>query len=484
MDRYTDTVQNEIGNAVAGASVLILDASGQVASLYANRAGTQPLANPVVTDKFGSFTFCAADGLYSARVSIAGVIKATLPEIRLEDPSNGLAVYAGTGGAALIGTASGSTVQADLTGLRTEVDAWEPYTLPAATNSVRGGVRVGSGINLSGDLISVTPYSLPFAATSILGGVKIGAGLNVTAEGLLSAVAYSLPVATGSVLGGVKAGANVSIAGDGTLTFTQYSLPIASAATLGGVRIGEGLAVDGSGILSATGLTTGSVVTVNSVAPVSGNVSLTTDNLPESGTPTNQWFTAARVRSAVLTGLSVATNAMVDAADTLLVALGKLQAQVTARVQKSGDSMSGKLTLPGSTSALALLLTNASEKITIAASPATGTVNFDVTTQSLLWYTQNATGNWTINVRGNASNTLNSMLGIGETVTVSFWAAQGATAYRPTTIQVDGAAPAAIKWQSAAPTAGNSSAIDIYTLSIVKTANATFTVMASQVPFK
>lgn len=452
MDRYTDTVQNEIGNAVAGASVLILDASGQVASLYANRAGTLPLANPVVTDKFGSFTFCAADGLYSARVSIAGVVKATLPEIRLEDPSNGLAVYAGTGGAALIGSQGGSTVQADLTGLRTEVDAWEPYTLPAATNSVRGGVRVGSGINLSGDLISVTPYSLP--------------------------------VATASVLGGVKAGANVTIAGDGTLTFTQYSLPIASAATLGGVRIGEGLAVDGNGILSAAGLTTGSVATVNSVAPVSGNVSLTTDNLPESGTPTNQWFTAARVRSAVLTGLSVATNAMVDAADTLLVALGKLQAQVTARVQKSGDSMSGKLTLPGSTSALALLLTNASEKITIAASPATGTVNFDVTTQSLLWYTQNATGNWTINVRGNASNTLNSMLGIGETVTVSFWAAQGATAYRPTTIQVDGAAPAAIKWQSAAPTAGNSSAIDIYTLSIVKTANATFTVMASQVPFK
>jgi hypothetical protein len=484
MDRYTDTVQNEIGNAVAGASVLILDAAGQSATLYANRAGTVPLGNPLTTDQLGAFSFFAADGVYSARVSIAGVFKAELKDIRLEDPSNGLAVYAASGGAALIGTASGSTVQADLTGLRTEVDAWEPYELPAATNAVRGGVRVGSGINLSGDLISVTPYSLPVASASILGGVKVGTGLNVAGDGTMSAVAYTLPVATGSVLGGVKAGNNVSIAADGTLTFTQYSLPIASAATLGGVRIGEGLAVDGSGILSATGLTTGSVATVNSIAPVSGNVALTTDNLPESGTPTNQWFTAARVRSAVLTGLSVATNAVVDAADTLLVALGKLQAQVTARVQKSGDSMSGKLTLPGSTSALALLLTNASEKITIAASPATGTVNFDVTTQSLLWYTQNATGNWTINVRGNASNTLNSMLGIGEAITVSFWASQGSTAYYPTAIQVDGAAPASVKWQSVAPSAGNASAIDIYTVAIVKTANATFTVFASQVPFR
>lgn len=53
----------------------------------------------------------------------------------------------------------------------------------------------------------------------------------------------------------------------------------------------------------------------------------TTDGVTEGST--NLYHTAARVRAAVLTGLSTATNAVIDAADTVLGALGKLQAQIT-----------------------------------------------------------------------------------------------------------------------------------------------------------
>ncbi len=55
----------------------------------------------------------------------------------------------------------------------------------------------------------------------------------------------------------------------------------------------------------------------------------TTDNVPE-GT-TNQYFTAARVLNTVLAGLSLVTGTAVVSTDSILVAIGKLQAQNTAQ---------------------------------------------------------------------------------------------------------------------------------------------------------
>ena len=53
------------------------------------------------------------------------------------------------------------------------------------------------------------------------------------------------------------------------------------------------------------------------------------------------------VRAATLTGLSTATNAVIGAADTVLGALGKLQAQVSSKLNKSGDTMTGDLKFSG-----------------------------------------------------------------------------------------------------------------------------------------
>lgn len=50
-----------------------------------------------------------------------------------------------------------------------------------------------------------------------------------------------------------------------------------------------------------------------------------TDELQESVTPTNKWFTTARVLATALTGLSVATAGDVVATDSILVAIGKIQ---------------------------------------------------------------------------------------------------------------------------------------------------------------
>ena len=126
------------------------------------------------------------------------------------------------------------------------------------------------------------------------------------------------------------------------------------------------------------------------------------------------------------------------------------------------------------------------EKINTSASTANGTVNINSAIDSVTYYTVNASANWTVNLRGNASLTMNNALQTGESVTSVFLNTNGTTAYYPTTIQVDGGtAGVSTKWQGgAAPTAGNASSIDAYSFTVIKTAGSAFTVLASQTQFK
>lgn len=67
--------------------------------------------------------------------------------------------------------------------------------------------------------ISGSSYTLPIATTSALGGVKVGTGLSINSTtGELSAAVYTLPTASTTVLGGVKVGTGLSVASDGTLS--------------------------------------------------------------------------------------------------------------------------------------------------------------------------------------------------------------------------------------------------------------------------
>lgn len=124
------------------------------------------------------------------------------------------------------------------------------------------------------------------------------------------------------------------------------------------------------------------------------------------------------------------------------------------------------------------------ETTTVSATASTGTINYDVLTQPVLYYTTNASANWTMNFRGSSSASLNSIMSVGQTVSVTFLSTQGATAYYNNAVTIDGASVTP-KWQGGtAPTIGNASGIDVYTYAIIKTANATFTVLASQTQFK
>jgi hypothetical protein len=156
----------------------------------------------------------------------------------------------------------------------------------------------------------------------------------------------------------------------------------------------------------------------------------------------------------------------------------------TAAVLGTAQTFTATQTFSGSTSAFGVVLNDAAEVATVSATAATGTINYDITTQSVLYYTSNASANWTVNFRASSGTSLNTALSTGQSVTVAFLVTQGSTAYYNSAVQVDGSSVTP-KWQGGtAPAAGNASGIDVYVYTIIKTASATFTVLASQTQFK
>jgi len=157
-------------------------------------------------------------------------------------------------------------------------------------------------------------------------------------------------------------------------------------------------------------------------------------------------------------------------------------------------SNTGTLTLPTSTDTLVgrattdtltnKVLLSPEERTTVAATAATGTIAYDAITQGVLYFTSNASANWTLNIRGNSGTTLNSILAVGDAITVTHLVTQGSTAYYNSAVQIDGSAVTPKYQGGTAWSAGNASSIDAYVYTVVKTAaTPTYTVFASQTKF-
>lgn len=144
----------------------------------------------------------------------------------------------------------------------------------------------------------------------------------------------------------------------------------------------------------------------------------------------------------------------------------------------AGLLVSGSLTTP---SLAEPYLTSPKEFTTISATAATGTINFDLLTQGVLYYTSSASGNFTLNFRGNSGTTLNSLMNTGDVWSAVFLNTNGSTPYyQSTAVTVDTSATVSVKWAGGtAPSAGNASAIDGYSYSIIKTGSSAFTVLCS-----
>jgi len=117
-----------------------------------------------------------------------------------------------------------------------------------------------------------------------------------------------------------KAGSNTSITFDDAL----QTITIASQGNVQSVNTKTGAVV-----LTTTDISEGTNLYYTQARFNSAFTAKSTSDLTEG---TNEYFTAARVRAVVLTGLSLVTNAVISATDSVLVAFGKLQAQITANL--------------------------------------------------------------------------------------------------------------------------------------------------------
>jgi len=150
----------------------------------------------------------------------------------------------------------------------------------------------------------------------------------------------------------------------------------------------------------------------------------------------------------------------------------------TSEASKAVTADSGaKVKFIGTTSVAEMI-----EKVTTQTST-TGTINFDFLTQAVEFYTANQGANRTINFRGDGSTALNSVMATGESMTAAILMTQGSSAYYLNTYQVDGSSVTPEWSGGSAPSSGNASSIDAYVFTIIKTADATFTVLASQTQY-
>lgn len=350
--------------------------------------------------------------------------------------------------------------------------------------SSNGGALVNFAANIK-DVFITYPASQAVIGNATNGQIPIGNGSGYTLNTLTQGAGIAINNSSGSITiansqpmiypaAGIPNSTGVAWATPYTVSGTGTVVALATSPTFVTPTLGVATATSINRV-TLTAPATGSTLTIadGKTLTASNSLTLVGTDATTITFPTANTRVPQASQTLTFSGPTAARTYTLPDTTATLAALGVAQ------------SFTATQTFNGSSAVLAASLLNAGEVVTVSATAATGTINYDVTTQSVVFFTANAAANWIINFRGSAGTTLNTLLAIGQSVTVVHMVTQGATAFYNTTIQVDGAtAGVTTRWQGGtAPTSGNASSLDVYSYTIVKTASATFTVLASQTRF-
>ena len=113
-------------------------------------------------------------------------------------------------------------------------------------------------------------------------------------------------------------------------------------------------------------------------------------------------------------------------------------------------------------------------------SSVSGAHNHDALTYGMVWNgSTNASGSFIFNLRGDANTTFNSLIGIGKVTTMTIYSANNSTSNYMSSFQIDGSTQT-IKYANATtPSAATGSGVDVYSLTIFKTAASTYSVFGN-----
>ena len=358
-------------------------------------------------------------------------------------------------------------------------------TTPAANNMIRRNAGNTLWVNIAGpagDVVGTTD-------SQTLTNKTISGASNTISNIANSSLTNSSVTVNGTSIALGASGTVTAAAGTltgTTLNSTVVSSSLTSVGTLTAGAIGTGFtAIPNTALANSSVTINGTAVALGA----SGTVTAAAGTL--TGTTLNSTVVSSSLTSVgTLTSLSVSGNATIAGTTTSIrgvsyvwpAAQGSASTVLTndgsgnlSWAAGGGGSTFATLTVTGTTT-----LQQICEKITITAGSVPSALNFDALSQAIMYYTGNATANWTVNVRGNGVTTLNSMLAVGQSLTITVMATQGTTAYYSTGLFIDGTGQT-LRWQNkSAPTLGTPSGIEIYTYTIIKTAaTPTYIVLAS-----
>jgi hypothetical protein len=347
-------------------------------------AGAAGAAGTAATVSVGTVTTGAAGS--SASVTNVGTSSAAVLNITIPRGNTGAAGSAGAAGSSGVisvnapltntGTASAAVLGITIgTGLVFEDDSLR-FDLPYIKTQLATVATSGAYADLSG---KPSAYSLPTATASTLGGIKIGSGLTIDGSGVVTAAGtYTLPAATGSVLGGVIVGTGLAVTSGtvsvsyGTSSSTAcvgndarlsdartptahtqaFSTITATPTTLAGYGITD--AASSSHLHSGSDITTGTVAAARLGSHASTHQTGGADAVssvvvtPSSLTAdTNDWsigtgdvFRVAGTAARNITGIAAGTSGLA----VLLINVGSFA--LTLKHQSVSSSSANRLTIP------------------------------------------------------------------------------------------------------------------------------------------